>query len=146
MPDIMNFTLLAVDMFLFPQILLNFVLGCNWVTWKQFDAFESCFWALFRAAYLMWLIYPHYWGKTFLSTLPRPRELWSIPLELMGKSMWVVKLFSLVLWVVLSMASNSLHTPTAISTQLKSYWQRLHSSWVPPLCSTLLCSTLLCEF
>lgn len=46
LPNMVNFTLLGARYFPFLYIFLCFVLGCNLVTWKQFETFNSYFYDL----------------------------------------------------------------------------------------------------
>lgn len=93
MTNIVSFSLLGAEYFWFLKIFLSFILGCNYVIWKQFDFSEVCFYAFLggtRTAFRLKLIFP-----PVLNTLPN--SWWITWFFLNLASWWQYQQFS-ALW------------------------------------------------
>lgn len=88
LPNMVNFTLLGARYFPFLYIFLCFVLGCNLVTWKQFEAFNSYFYELLGSERnaQSGVIIPQNWDKIFLSALSKVLWMKSFPAYFVGTS------------------------------------------------------------
>lgn len=89
-----------LDIFVFLEIFLSFILEPSSGIWKQTDPFKVLLLS-FYAAISLGLILLHYWGKALLDTLPNSCELFDFPVWLVGTGTIPS------LWTLVTVPSNS---------------------------------------